>query len=64
LGNGAINWNNKKQTSIVMFNKSWIYGSFTSNKVAMWLSSLFESIGGSHMKPIVIYDDNQSYICL
>jgi hypothetical protein len=22
LGNGAINWNNKKQTSIVMFNKS------------------------------------------
>jgi hypothetical protein len=27
---------------------------------AMWLSSLFESIGVTQMKPIIIYDDNQS----
>jgi hypothetical protein len=30
----------------------------------MWLSSLFGNIGVSQMKPIVIYDDNQSYISL
>jgi hypothetical protein len=30
----------------------------------MWLSSLFGSIGVSQMKPMVIYDDNQSYISL
>jgi hypothetical protein len=26
---------------------------------AMWLSSLFESIDVTQMKPIIIYDDNQ-----
>jgi hypothetical protein len=31
---------------------------------AMWFSSLFESIGVLQMKPIVIYDDNQSCILL
>jgi hypothetical protein len=35
-----------------------------ATRQAMWLSSLFESIGVLQMKPIVIYDDNQSCISL
>ncbi len=35
-----------------------------ATRQAMWLSSLFESIGVLQMKPIVIYDDNQSCVSL
>jgi hypothetical protein len=27
----------------------------------MWFSSLFGNIGVPHMKPVVIYDNNQGY---
>jgi hypothetical protein len=35
-----------------------------ATRQAMWLSSLFGSIGVLQMKPIVIYDDNQSCLSL
>ncbi len=35
-----------------------------ATKQTMWLSSFFGSIGVSQMKPIVLYDNNQSCISL
>jgi hypothetical protein len=35
-----------------------------ATRQAMWLSSLFGNIGVPQMKPMVIYDNNQSCISL
>jgi hypothetical protein len=35
-----------------------------TTRQAMWFSLLFGNIGVPHMKPIVIYGNNQSYISL
>ncbi len=61
LGNGVISWNNKKQTSIAMSSTKVQY---MATLEAMWFSSFFGNIGVPQMKPIVIYDDNQSCIYL
>jgi hypothetical protein len=37
---------------------------YMTTSQAMWFSTLFGNIGVSQMKPIVIYDDNQSCISL
>ncbi len=63
LGNDVINYNNKKETFIVMSSTKIEYmAALQTTKQVMWLLSLFGNIGVPQMKCIVIYDDNQSYI--
>jgi hypothetical protein len=65
LGNGVISCSNKKQTSIAMSSTKVQYmATSQATKQAMWFSSFFGNIGVPQMKPIVIYDDNQSCIYL
>ncbi len=65
LGNGTISWNNKQQTFFVMSSIEVEYMVVSqATKQVMWLPSLFGSIGIPWMKPIIIYDNNESYISL
>jgi hypothetical protein len=65
LGNDAISWDSKKKPFIVMspIVAEYVAASQTTRQT-MCLSSLFGNIDVPQMKPIVIYDDNQSYISL
>jgi hypothetical protein len=46
LGNGAINWNNKNQTFIIMSSiKVECMETSQTTRQAMWFSSFFKSIG-------------------
>jgi hypothetical protein len=61
----AISWNSKKQTSIAMsLTKVDYLATSQTTRQAMWVSSFFGSIRVPQMKPIVIYDNNQSCISL
>jgi hypothetical protein len=65
LGNDAINWNNNKQTSIVMSSTKVEYMAISqATRQAMWFSSLFENINVPQMKPILRHHNNQSCIFL
>jgi len=59
-------WNNKNNLYcfFIDITKAKYIVASQATRQAIWLLSLFGSINVPYMKPIVIYNDNQSYIFL
>jgi len=65
LGVGAITWQSKKQPTPAISSTEAEYMAMTqASKEAIWLTTLFHSIGVKFDEPIMIYGDNQGALKL
>jgi hypothetical protein len=65
LNSGAISWKAKKQTIVATSSTEAEYIALeNSTKEALWLRKLQEDLNNENPPPIVIYQDNQSTMCL
>ena len=65
LGSGMVSWSSRKQTSFALSSTEAEYiASSLGAREAVWLRKLLSDLFKGHLKPTVIYCDNQSCIKL
>ena len=65
IGGGAVNWKNKKQTSVALSTAEAEYAALASTaQKALWLKHLLADLNTEPLGLMVIYEDNQSSIAM
>jgi len=65
MGNGAISWKTKKQTSVALSSVEAEYMAMCqAAKEAVWLTGLLEDLGLDLRSPLIVYGDNQGALAL
>ena len=65
MGNGAISWKLKKQTSVALSSVEAEYMAMCqAGKEAIWLTGLLEDFGINLQSPIVVFSDSQGALAL
>ena len=65
MGDGAITWKTKKQSSVALSSVEAEYmGMCQAAKEAVWITGLLEDFGITLRSPVIIYGDNQGALAL
>ncbi|KDR75264.1 hypothetical protein GALMADRAFT_24757, partial [Galerina marginata CBS 339.88] len=65
LGNAAIAWSSKKQTTIALSTTEAEYTAIAhATRQIIWLRNLFQDLGYTQNDPTILFSDNQSAIAL
>ena len=65
IGGGPVSWQSRKQGCVAISTSEAEYIALTSAaQEGIWLCRLLDELTGKQTNPIVIYEDNQSAICL
>ena len=65
LGGAAVSWKSAKQTTVALSTAEAEYIALsTASQEAMWLQQLMSDLSKKFLQETIIYEDNQSTICL